>query len=44
MPEGGDFVSFFSAWGLNFALKSCSWGVDFDRKFSGPWVIPGGVY
>ena len=35
MLRGGDFVSFFGPRGQRFALKSCAWGRDFDRKNSG---------
>ena len=35
MLKGGDFVSFFGPRGHRFALKSCAWGRDFDRKNSG---------
>ena len=41
-PGVGDFVSFFSTRGPEFALESCSWGGDFDRKNSGPGVRRGG--
>ena len=32
MPRAGDFASFFRPGGWSFALKSCPWGRDFDRK------------
>ena len=43
MPGGGDFVSFFRPGGQSFALKSCPWGGDFDKKISGPGVSLGGM-
>ena len=39
MLGGGEFVSFFGPRGQSFALKSCAWARDFDRKNSdlGGW-------
>ena len=39
----GIFFRFSLPRGRSFALKSCPWGGDFDRKISGLEVSPGGM-
>ena len=42
MSGDGDFVTFFRPEGWSFALKSCSWGGNFDeKKIRGPGVSLG---